>query len=134
MEEKWQTPQIEKLILLIQDEECLYNIKSKEYMDRTKKALALNQIKEKLETDMVGVTVQQIVKKWKNLRGQYVRELRLIENSKKSGSGKNDVHKPKLWCFDQLKFLQTHCAVRKSVNNVEVMQSIIHLESQYLYL
>lgn len=41
------------------------------------------------------------------------------EKLKKSGSGISDLYIPKLWCFEQLSFLDLHTANRQSLNNAE---------------
>ncbi|XP_053945757.1 uncharacterized protein LOC128855130 [Anastrepha ludens] len=72
---------------------------------------------------MFGVSLDDVKKKWKNLRSQYMRELRIQKNSKKSGSGVNDLYEAKLWCFDQLSFLEGHVATRQSQDNTEMPSS-----------
>ncbi|XP_054726105.1 uncharacterized protein LOC129236005 [Anastrepha obliqua] len=52
-----------------------------------------------------------------------MRELRIQKNSKKSGSGVNDVYETKLWCFDQISFLEGHVATRQSQDNTEMPSS-----------
>ncbi|XP_054745533.1 uncharacterized protein LOC129249885 [Anastrepha obliqua] len=52
-----------------------------------------------------------------------MRELRLLKNPKKSGSGVNDVYETKLWCFDQLSFLEGHVATRQRQYNTEMPSS-----------
>ncbi|XP_067635077.1 uncharacterized protein [Eurosta solidaginis] len=64
------------------------------------------------------ITINDLKKKWKGLRTQYLQECRSVQNSQKSGAGLDDIYRPRLWCFDQLKFLQSHVKLRKSVNSV----------------
>ncbi|XP_046811686.1 uncharacterized protein LOC124421010 isoform X2 [Lucilia cuprina] len=39
-------------------------------------------------------------------------------SSKRSGVGVEDLYEPKLWCFNQLEFLRSHCNIRKSQSNI----------------
>ncbi|XP_036341832.1 uncharacterized protein LOC118751166 [Rhagoletis pomonella] len=81
--------------------------------------MALHDILAKMQEIDGCITVDYLKKKWKSLRTQYLQECRSVKNSKKSGAGVDDVHCPKLWCFDQLKFLHNHVQFRQSVTNVE---------------
>lgn len=116
---KWSQAEIEKLIYLVQQYECIYNVKSAGYLDRNAKAQAFNKICEDLE--MKELDVIEVKKKWKNLRTQYLREIRELRASKKSGSGICDVYTPKLWCFSQLQFLEAHTQIRSGESNFEVI-------------
>ncbi|KAK8388417.1 hypothetical protein O3P69_020418 [Scylla paramamosain] len=45
--------------------------------------------------------------------------MREIENSRKSGAGTDDVYSPKLWCFDELSFLNDGGITRTSQSNID---------------
>ncbi|KAK8371872.1 hypothetical protein O3P69_011859 [Scylla paramamosain] len=45
--------------------------------------------------------------------------MRQIENSRKSGAGTDDVYSPKLWCFDELSFLNDGGITRTSQSNID---------------
>ena len=47
---------------------------------------------------------QFVKKKMQNLRGCFRKELKKVENSKRSGSGTDDIYIPQLWYFDLLLF------------------------------
>lgn len=117
---KWNRDLIEKLITLVEENNCIYNVKSKEYLDRNKKAEAYNNILKEMQTVESSITLEEIKRRWKNLRTQFSQEQRKLKQSKKSGAGSVDIYAPKLWCFQQLHFLQTHIDVRESINNIEV--------------
>lgn len=117
---KWTHEEVEKVILLVQQHACIYNVRSKQYLDRTKKAEAFNAICIEMQLLNQAFTVPEIKKKWSNLRIQYMAEKRKMANSKKSGAGASDVVKPKLWCFDQLTFLNSHTQLKESRSNIEV--------------
>lgn len=65
MEYKWEREAVEKLIIYVQENTCLYNVHFSECMDRAKKAPAFTDIHKKLETEMVGVTLDDVKKNGK---------------------------------------------------------------------
>lgn len=81
---KWTPDQIEKLIICVEEHPPIYHIKSNEYLDRNKQMQAFYAILENLqETVNPGITLDEIKRKWKNLRTQYMQELISINQSKK---------------------------------------------------
>ncbi|KNC27347.1 hypothetical protein FF38_01097 [Lucilia cuprina] len=44
--------------------------------------------------------------------------MREMCSSKRSGVGVEDLYEPKLWCFNQLEFLRSHCNIRKLQSNI----------------
>ena len=48
---------------------------------------------------------EDITKKLHTLKTQFHREMSAIKASQKSGAGTRDLYTPKLWCFDELRFL-----------------------------
>lgn len=117
---KWGREDIQKFIVCMQQYPCIYSVKSLGYMDRTMKAQAFNKILLEMEENMPGISLQELKKKWRNLRTQFMQEERLVYRSMKSGSGRDDLYVPKLWCYDQLGFLKNHIVTRPSCDNVEV--------------
>lgn len=106
---RWSRDQIEKLISCIEQYPEVYNTKSKKYAEKNKRVEAFNAILEYIQqTVSPDITLYEIKRKWKNLRTQYTQELRTINQTKESESGMVDVYIPKLWCFRQLNFLQSH--------------------------
>lgn len=63
---KWSRTQVEHLIYLI---------------EQNSKAQALHKICE--EMNILGLNIQEIKKKWENIRSQYLREVRKMKASKK---------------------------------------------------
>lgn len=51
-------------------------------------------------------SIEEIKNKIHTLRSQFRKDIRNIKQSSKSGSGSDDIYHPKLWCFDDLQFLQ----------------------------
>lgn len=110
----WTKDLVDQLIIKYQERDVLYNVKDPQYMDRTKRSNALFEICQELKKINKDISVEDIKKKIHTLRSQYIKELREIEGSKRSGAGADDVAEPKLWCFSQLEFLRPHCSIRKS--------------------
>ena len=81
---------------------CLWKFKSADYKDRYKRQAAAEEIKLILG---VNVSLNDLIKKIQTLRKQFRKEKNLVEDSKKSGAGRDDVYAPKLWCYDALKFI-----------------------------
>ncbi|XP_019893712.2 uncharacterized protein LOC101891538 [Musca domestica] len=58
-------------------------------------------------------TMEDVKKKIHTLRSQFLKELREFLDSKQDDVA-NQIMKPKLWCFDKLKFLKDHCSLKRS--------------------
>ncbi|XP_044749099.1 uncharacterized protein LOC123309872 [Coccinella septempunctata] len=88
---------------------CLWRIKSKEYMDRSKKKHAYNVLLTKLQEFEKSATRDTVKSKINTLRGGFRREYKKILESKRSG----EVYVPSLWYYDLLLFVKdqeiTHC-------------------------
>lgn len=114
----WDKDLIQKLISKYEEYEHLYNVRHPMYLDRVKRSNSLLEITNELKKINKNITVDEIKKKMHTLRSQYLRELREINNSKRSGVGLEEVYEPKLWCFKQLEFLKSHTTIRNSTSNI----------------
>ena len=106
---QWSRQETTCLIHMYRQQPCLWNVKSVAYKDRNKHVVALTAITKEMQKMYVSVTTVDIKRKIDTLRNQYRHEMRLEENSCKSGAATDDVYSPKLWCFDDLSF--SHLAV-----------------------
>lgn len=59
-----------------------------------------------------------VVKKIQSIRGSFRKELKKIEESKKSGTSPDDVYEPSLWYFDLLLFTKDQELSTYSVSNI----------------
>lgn len=59
-----------------------------------------------LRTDKPDATEKTVKSAIVSLRSCYRKEQRKIKESKKSGAGADEIHKPKLWYFPMLNFLE----------------------------
>lgn len=127
MNSTWNRESVLRLIELYEERDVLYFIKNKNYLNRDLRAKAYEEIYNELKNNNINVSKEAIKLKIHTLRNQYLRELRLIENSKKSGAGVDEIYKPKLWCFQQLKFLNRHCITRPGKGSIEVSLKKLYL-------
>ncbi|XP_066983785.1 protein FAM200C-like [Macrobrachium rosenbergii] len=58
------------------------------------------------------------------LRSQYRKELKLINVSKKSGAGRGEVYVPKLWCFNELRFLDDGETQRECTSTMDPLEEM----------
>ena len=103
----------------------LYVTTHPDYINRIKKADGFEEILNSLRKIEPKMTLAAVKRKLHTLRNQFLRDLRRVEGSKKSGAGVEDVEEPKLWCYDQLSFLKSHCSIRQSTSNIEEVREFI---------
>ena len=77
---------IVEFIGLYRSEPCLWQVKSEEYHDRTKKDVAYSKLVKKLEELEPGATKKPVLMKINSLRSAYRKEKKNVEASKKSGA------------------------------------------------
>jgi hypothetical protein len=70
-----------------------------------KKAAAYDCLIEKLKVIEPDASRENVVKKINNLRSTFRKELKKVNDSKRSGSSGDDVYAPSLWYFNELMFL-----------------------------
>ncbi|XP_064088006.1 uncharacterized protein LOC135202507 [Macrobrachium nipponense] len=89
------------------------------YKDRAKRVAALTAMAAELRKTCAAITTGDIKRKIETLRNQHRREMRLVENSRKSGAGIDDIYIPRLWCFNDLSFLNDGDTIRPSLSNID---------------
>lgn len=97
---------------------CLWKTKSKDYVNKIMKNEAYKTLLEKLQTVQPGATKNTVIQKINSLRGGFRREFKKVEQSKRSGSGADDLYKPTLWYYNLLEFVKDQEMPRSSVSNV----------------
>lgn len=75
--------------------EVLLNAKHPLYYNKEEKGKALNKIKEGLESNGCSFSTKNIVEKIENLRSYYGTQCRIVEASKKSCAGTNEIYERK---------------------------------------
>ncbi|XP_037942163.1 uncharacterized protein LOC119675050 [Teleopsis dalmanni] len=127
--DKWSKLETEELISIYRNYPLLYNMKHKDYIKLSKKEAALNEIVSRIKVIKPDATCEVVKKKIKTLKDQYGVEQRNI--LKKSRINTAAIYTPKLWCFEQLRFLSQssdESVDRKYINvnigneNIEIFQ------------
>lgn len=75
------------------------------YANRVKKAAAYDVLIEKLKPLEPAANRESVVKKINNIRSVFRKELKKVNDSKRSGASEEQVYVPSLWYFSELMFL-----------------------------
>jgi len=67
-------------------------------------------------------TKEIVVKKIDSLRSNFRKEFKKIKDSKRSGSGTDNLYTTKLWYFDKLQFLVDQETHRNGVSNISEIE------------
>lgn len=111
----------------------LWDIECPSYSNRVKKAAAYDILIEKLKPLEPDAVRDSVVKKINNLRSTFRKELKKVNDSKRSGAGSDDVYVPSLWYFNELMFLvdqetpdtsESTFAVDNAVDNENSQESV----------
>lgn len=105
---------------------CLWQVKSKDYMDRDKKNQAYEIIIEKFKEIDPAATRETVTKKINSLRTVYRKELAKVKKSYRSGAGDEEIYKPTLWYYHLLDFLDDQETPRESRNTIDTEDSTTH--------
>lgn len=92
----------------------LWKVKSKQYYNKHKKALALTNITNALKVLDKGFNEEALKKKINSLRTNFNREHNKLKSSIQSGSEERYV--PRLWYYDQMLFLKDSVQVADTEN------------------
>lgn len=106
--------QIFTLIQLYQENECLWNINVSDYKNNTKRKTAVSTIAKKM-----GLTEDLVKKKISSLRATYLMEKKKIYDSRRKGSGRDDLYSPTVPWFEQMHFLNDVIIARKATSNLD---------------
>ncbi|KAK4886555.1 hypothetical protein RN001_002826 [Aquatica leii] len=106
---------IQEFIELYRDYPCLWKVKCKDYSDKNKKNDAYKILLTKLQELEPDARIEDVKKKINSLRSCFRKEYKKVINSKRSGTGTEDVYKPTLWYFDLLLFLKDDEMPRTSI-------------------
>ena len=84
---------------------CLWKVKSKDYHDKQKEETASSLLVEKYRLIDPTVYWNNISMKLSTFRTNYRRNKKNVEESRRSGTGNNDIYEPSLWYFHLFLFL-----------------------------
>jgi hypothetical protein len=100
---------IVEFIHLYKSHPTLWQIKNKDYRDKTKKAAAYEILIKKCREVEPDCDKDTVVKKINSLRTCYRKEFKKVQRSITAGDA--EVYKPKLWYYDLLMFLNDSSAL-----------------------
>ncbi|XP_055387794.1 uncharacterized protein LOC129616262 [Condylostylus longicornis] len=98
----WKRSELSAFIALYEECENLYNYDHPDFLNKKKRLESLSYISKQLEKLNKRVTINEINMKIKTLKNQYL-SVKKAESSKQS-----DAYVPKLWCYNQLYFLNNY--------------------------
>ncbi|KAL1123966.1 hypothetical protein AAG570_001736 [Ranatra chinensis] len=111
---------LEEFIEIYRGQPCLWRVKSKEYHDRNKKERAYDELIRHYRKIEPNADREAIVKKINNLRTAYRKEVKKVNDTRKSGLGEEEGYVPKLWYFHLLDFLNEQEPPKSLATNGEV--------------
>ena len=97
---------------------CLWQVKSADYKNRKLRKQAMEHLVAFYKPVCPGANFEYIRKKINSIRTAYRRELKKIEDSTQSGAGARNVHVPRLWYFDNMRFLADTMESRPSISTL----------------
>ncbi|XP_045775422.1 uncharacterized protein LOC123874229 [Maniola jurtina] len=108
----WDDSAVLLLIEKYQENELLWNPRHMDFKNRNKRNDAVRDI-----ASVFNIASTEIERKLKNLSSHYFREKRKFEESKRSGSGRDDVQLPKWFAYKALSFLNDKNAPVPTLNS-----------------
>ena len=96
---RWTKPEIDQLIDLLEEKDCLWDVNKMDYHLRNKRKRAFEEMR-----DILDIDIAEIKAKITSLRAQLGREIGKT-NAKKSGQGLGENYKSSWIYFDRLQFL-----------------------------
>lgn len=115
----WSKEVITNFIELYKSYPCLWKIKSRDYTNRNLKNAAYNKLVEFCKSINPEANRDYVAKKIQSFRGSFRKEMKKLEDSKRSGAGTDEIFTPTLWYFDLLLFTMDQELPTPSVSNIE---------------
>ncbi|XP_068212548.1 uncharacterized protein [Palaemon carinicauda] len=104
---------------------CLWQVKSKHYLNKYKKNEAYGKLAEKLKEKYPDATTDLVKKKINIYRSNFRKEAKKVEDSMRSGTGADDVYTPTWTYYEDLLFLKDQEAIRTSTSNLQAHEVIV---------
>ncbi|RUS90333.1 hypothetical protein EGW08_001931 [Elysia chlorotica] len=116
----WSATQVIQFIELYRGHECLWNVNCTDYTNRLKRDMAYKKLMEYGKTISGSFARSDVINKINNLRSNYRKEVKKVELSKASALCPEEIHKPRLFYFDDLdQFLGDNKTFFKSRENAK---------------
>ncbi|XP_049957010.1 uncharacterized protein LOC126473784 [Schistocerca serialis cubense] len=105
----WTREQMSVLIDAMKEEQCLYNVKSKNYYNKRCRAEALFRVFFKVKCVRPHLSnPKECQTKFLNMRNMFNVENRKRKESMRTATCEDDIYRPGLWYFQKLEFLGAH--------------------------
>lgn len=129
----WSREFITEFIDLYKSYPCLWKITSKEYTNKNLKNSAYDKLVELCKKVDAAVNRDVVTKKIQSFRGCFRKEMKKVNDPKRSGAGQEDVYTPTLWYYDLLLFTTDQETPTESISNMdsleEITENVIEQES-----
>jgi len=102
------------LITLYRDHNELWQLRSKDYFNKNKKAKALQTIVDTLKPYKSDFTVEKLKQKINILRTNFNKCYKAIENKKRSGASVDDIPEPNVWYYNELLFIKDQVEITET--------------------
>lgn len=109
---EWDIEEVYKVIGLYKKHSCLWDRRSRHYKNSHLKNNAWNAISKEMD-----IPVDEVKRKVKNLRSAYLLEKKKVDESGKTALSPLDVHRPHLFYYDKMCFLDSIVILRKPIDN-----------------
>lgn len=114
----WSKEVITNFMEIYKSYPCLWKIKSRDYTNRNLKNAAYDKLVEFSKTINPEANRDYVVKKIQSFRGSFRKEMKKMEESKRSGAGSEEIYTPTLWYFDLLLFTIDQELPTPSISNI----------------
>ena len=108
-----------EFISMYRNLECLWRVQCKDYSNKNKRNSALDALLDIYRKVVPGAKKADVLRKINTLRSSFRRELKKINESKKSGSGTDELYTSSLYYFDELRFVADQDVPRQSTSTLE---------------
>ena len=117
----WTDEEINFLIDIWAQHENLFSTKHRLYFNRDARQKSLKALEETLSSNDIPATVKQITKKLTDLKNYFGAQSRMMEGSRKSGAGADEVFSSSWKFYDSIHFLSDAFTPRKTqCNAIEI--------------
>lgn len=110
---------LKEFIEIYRNENCLWQMTSKDYHNKAKKEKSYLKLVQKLKEIEPLATKETVLKKINNIRSNFRKELKKVQLSCNSAAEVDDIYVPKLWYFKLLNFLTDEEMPRTSCSNLD---------------
>ncbi|XP_040202563.1 uncharacterized protein LOC120933415 [Rana temporaria] len=97
---------------------CLWNVKSRDYSNKSKRKAALQKLVELLKPLYPTADINYVKGKIGSLRSTYNKERKKVLESKRSGVADDEIYVPRLWYYNSLRFLSDQNESHQSLSTL----------------